>query len=642
MQKKISISLLEILIILIIIGVLASLVGPSLFSKMSSSQREMPPPSASLNDSNEWEFVGQRNEKAAPLVAEESEGVRYRASSSQTAPVSEKENREMIPNSTPVVIADRSSKPDMADADIVSIAPEAKLSIKSETSDTSVAPPMPALTSPSTPSIVTTPLKDIRAPSEPTNRESYAHFDDNFTKRVSEHPVSTFSIDVDTGGYANVRRMLNQGRLPRHDAVRVEEMINYFSYNYPLPDTLEPPFRVITEIAPAPWQKKNLLLHIGIKGFEIPKEKLPPANLVFLVDVSGSMRRHDKLELLKTSLKLLSNQLTEKDKVSLVVYAGASGLVLEPTPGNQRGKIQAALDRLNAGGSTNGGAGIQLAYAIAQQAFIKEGINRVLLATDGDFNVGTVNFNALKNLIEEKRKSGISLTTLGFGTGNYNDRLMEQLADVGNGNYAYIDTLNEAQKVLVDEMGSTLKTIAKDVKIQIEFNPKTVAEYRLIGYENRILKREDFSNDKIDAGEIGAGHTVTALYEIALIGSGEQRLERLRYNETIPRDEEVPYSDELAFLRLRYKSPNGNTSKLLEWPILRKMVIENVENSRHRFRFSAAVAAFGQQLRGGKYLEQFSYDEILSLAQGARGKDFSGYRGEFVKLVKLAKSLSRQ
>ena len=503
MSKKMSISLLGIFIVLIIIGVLTILVGPRLFSNLSDSRREMPPAPASMHPtpipkhsfggSNDRDFVEQRTEKPAPLVVvEESEGVRYRASSSQMPPVGEKENREMTPDSTPVVIAGESAKADMADADIVSLAPPVRKAI------------IP-------PSTTTTKLQDIRAPSEPTNRESYAHFDDNFTKRVSEHPVSTFSIDVDTGSYANVRRMLNRGRLPRHDAVRVEEMINYFAYNYPLPDTLEPPFRVITEIAPAPWQKKNLLLHIGIKGFDIPKEKLPPANLVFLVDVSGSMRRHDKLELLKTSLKLLSNQLTEKDKVSLVVYAGASGLVLEPTPGNQRGKIQAALARLNAGGSTNGGAGIQLAYAIAQQAFIKEGINRVLLATDGDFNVGTVNFNGLKNLIEEKRKSGISLTTLGFGTGNYNDHLMEQLADVGNGNYAYIDTLNEAQKVLVDEMGSTLKTIAKDVKIQIEFNPKTVAEYRLIGYENRMLKREDFSNDKIDAGEIGAGHTVTAL-----------------------------------------------------------------------------------------------------------------------------------
>jgi Ca-activated chloride channel family protein len=485
------------------------------------------------------------------------------------------------------------------------------------------------------------PLAELRPPSEPTDRENYANFDDNPTKQVSEHPVSTFSIDVDSGAYANVRRWLNNGRLPQHDAVRVEEMINYFSYDYPLPDTLEPPFKVTTETAPTPWNKKTHLLHIGIKGYDIPKEKLPAANLVFLVDVSGSMKSPDKLDLLKSALKLLSKQLTDKDKVSLVVYAGAAGLVLEPTRGSESGKINAALDRLTAGGSTHGSAGIQLAYATAQQAFIKGGINRVLLATDGDFNVGTVNFEALKNLVEDKRQSGISLTTLGFGTGNYNDHLMEQLADAGNGNYAYIDTLNEAQKVLVDEMSSTLNTIAKDVKIQVEFNPATVAEYRLIGYENRLLKREDFSNDKVDAGEIGAGHTVTALYEIALVGSGGQRLESRRYgdNKTAPSGR---HGNELAFLRLRYKAPDGETSKLLEWPVQKQDIIETVDNTSERFRFSAAVAAFGQQLRGGKYLDAFSYDDILSLARGARGDDPFGYRAEFIKLVNLTKSLSHQ
>jgi len=479
-------------------------------------------------------------------------------------------------------------------------------------------------------------LAQLRPSSEPTDRENYAHFDDNPIKRVSEHPVSTFSIDVDTGAYANVRRIINNGQLPQHDAVRVEEMINYFAYDYPLPDSFDPPFKVTTEIAPSPWNKKTHLLHIGIKGYDIPKDKLPPANLVFLVDVSGSMQSPDKLDLLKTALKLLSQQLTEKDKVSLVVYAGAAGLVLEPTPGNEKATINAALERLMAGGSTHGSAGIQLAYATAEQAFIKDGINRILLATDGDFNVGTVNFEALKNLIEEKRKTGISLTTLGFGTGNYNDQLMEQLADAGNGNYAYIDTLNEAQKVLVDEMSSTLQTIAKDVKIQIEFNPMTVAEYRLIGYENRLLRREDFSNDKIDAGEIGAGHTVTALYEIALVGSGAERLENLRYGDT--EAAEGQRRSELAFLRLRYKVPDGDTSKLLEWSLMRQDVIETVDNTSEHFRFSAAVAAFGQQLRGGTYLDNFSYNDILSLARGARGDDPYGYRGEFIKLVNLTKS----
>ncbi len=485
-------------------------------------------------------------------------------------------------------------------------------------------------------------LASLRPPKQPTNRENYAHFEDNPIQKVSETPVSTFSIDVDTGSYANVRRMLNSGQLPPHDAVRSEEMINYFSYDYPLPNRLDPPFKVTTEMAPTPWNKQTHLLIIGIKGFDIPKEQLPPANLVFLIDVSGSMNSPDKLELLKAALKLLTKQLTDQDKVTLVVYAGASGLVLEPTPGDQKNQILAAIDRLSAGGSTNGGEGIQLAYSMAQQAFIKGGINRVLLATDGDFNVGIVNIETLKNLIEAQRNSGISLTTLGFGTGNYNDSLMEQLADVGNGNYAYIDTLNEAQKVLVDQMSSTLQTIAKDVKIQIEFNPTTVTEYRLIGYENRALKREDFSNDKVDAGDIGAGHTVTALYEIALVGSAGQRLETLRYNHSTTSPQEVPHGDEFAFLRLRYKLPDGETSQLLEWPITRKDLTETLDNTTERFRFATAVAAFGQQLRGGKYLGQFSYEDVLNLAREARGDDPFGYRGEFLKLVNLAKSLSSE
>jgi len=476
---------------------------------------------------------------------------------------------------------------------------------------------------------------DIRASSEPLNRENYAHFEDNTVKRVIEHPVSTFSIDVDTGAYSNVRRMLNNGRLPPKDAVRVEEFINYFSYNYPLPDNTEPPFRVTTEIAPTPWNQDTYLLHIGIKGFDILTQNRPPANLVFLIDVSGSMASKDKLELVKSALKLLS--LNEQDRISLVVYAGASGLVLEPTPGNQSAIITTALAQLSAGGSTNGGSGIQLAYLVAQQAFIKEGINRVILATDGDFNVGTVNFEALKNLIEAKRKTGISLTTLGFGTGNYNDHLMEQLADAGNGNYAYIDTLKEAQKVLVTEMSSTFNTIAKDVKIQIEFNPAMVVEYRLIGYENRILKREDFSNDKVDAGEIGAGHTVTALYELALVGGKGQRLESLRYTE--PTTKPSVMSDELIFLRLRYKTPDRDTSQLIELPLTRQNLLTEIDKTSKRFRFSAAVAAFGQLLRGGTYTNKFTYADVLALARGARGEDPFGYRSEFISLVALTQSL---
>jgi Ca-activated chloride channel family protein len=341
---------------------------------------------------------------------------------------------------------------------------------------------------------------------------------------------------------------------------------------------------------------------------------------------------------LKTSLKMLTKQMRRQDRVSIVVYAGASGVVLEPVAGNNKVAITAALDSLSAGGSTNGGAGIRLAYAMAEQAFVEGGINRVMLATDGDFNVGTTNFEALKDLIEEKRKTGISLTTLGFGSGNYNDHLMEQLADAGNGNYAYIDTLNEARKVLVEQMSATLQTIAKDVKIQIEFNPNVVAEYRLIGYENRILAREDFNNDQIDAGEIGAGHTVTAVYEIAMVGSNGQRVDPLRY-QTEDRESKAT-TNELAFLRLRYKAPDGDTSKLIERPLAKNALTQNMADTSDRFRFAAAVAGFGQLLRGGTYTEQLNYDDVRALANGARGDDPFGYRGEFVTLVNLAQSLS--
>ena len=476
---------------------------------------------------------------------------------------------------------------------------------------------------------------DFWYPSEPVNRENYAHYDDNPVKRVLEHPVSTFSVDVDTGSYANVRRFLNQGSLPVKDAVRVEEMINYFSYDYPLPKDKSQPFSVTTEIAPTPWNKDTYLLRVGLKGYDIAAEQLLPSNLVFLVDISGSMMSPDKLPLLKSGLKLLVQNLRAQDRVSLVVYAGNTGVVLEPTPGDQKGKIMAALEGLTAGGSTNGGAGIKLAYAMAEQGFIKNGINRVLLATDGDFNVGTVNFEALKDMVEAKRKTGISLTTLGFGTGNYNDHLMEQLADTGNGNYAYVDTLNEANKVLVNEMSSTLQTIAKDVKIQIEFNPAVVAEYRLIGYENRALKREDFNNDKVDAGDIGAGHSVTALYEITLANSKGQKVDPLRYHteKTLAGNK-----DEIALLRLRYKLPDSDTSKLIE-QVLKTADIQEANKTSNDFRFAAAVAAFGQSLRGGKYTGDLGYEDILKLAQEARGKDSFGYRGEFLKLVTLAKVL---
>ena len=533
------------------------------------------------------------------------------------------ESEAKITDASPPVTP--ASKPARAEHDAVA---KRKLEVHGRTAE--------ALRHPAAATLGTVPY-EIRQPAEPTDREHYGHFDDNPVKRVVEAPVSTFSIDVDTGSYSNVRRFLNQGRLPVQDAVRVEEMINYFPYDYPLPKDKTRPFSVTTEIAPTPWNSHTHLLRIGLKGYDVAAKKLPPANLVFLIDISGSMHSPDKLPLLKSGLKLLVQKLRAQDQVALVVYAGNTGVILEPTPGDQKGKIFAALEGLTAGGSTNGGAGIRLAYAMAEQGYIKNGINRVLLATDGDFNVGTVSFEALKNLVEEKRKTGVSLTTLGFGTGNYNDRLMEQLADVGNGHYAYIDNLNEANKVLVNEVSSTLETIAKDVKIQIEFNPAVVAEYRLVGYENRVLKREDFNNDKIDAGDIGAGHTVTALYEISLVGGKDQSVDPLRYGGEKPVHGN---KDELAWLRLRYKLPTSDTSKLIEQALKTNDISETSKTSAD-FRFTAAVAAFGQQLRGGKYTNAFGYADILKLAQEGRSRDHFGYRGEFVALVNLANSLDR-
>ena len=482
-----------------------------------------------------------------------------------------------------------------------------------------------------------------RIASEPLDRENYAHLDNNRVLRVTEQPVSTFSIDVDTGSYANIRRMLNEGRLPVQDAVRIEEMLHYFDYDYPLPDSTNTPFTVTTEVGPSPWSKGRHLLRIGIKGYDVDPAKLPASNLVFLIDVSGSMRPENKLGLLKKSLKLLSKRLRAEDRISIIVYAGASGVVLEPTPGNEQFKIIHALDNLQAGGSTNGASGIRLAYQLAEQALIPGGINRILLATDGDFNVGTVNFEALIDLVEEKRKTGIALTTLGFGTGNTNDHLMEQLADAANGHYAYIDTLNEAQKALVDEMASTLQTIAKDTKIQIEFNPNVVSEYRLIGYENRVLNREDFNNDKVDAGDIGAGHTVTALYEIVLATSQHQQMDALRYNDQHSQPDvnhPAVNQKELAFLRLRYKKPDESVSQLIEQPIYINDIKNEVADTSIDFRFAASVAAFGQLLKGGEHTGDIAYGDVLTLARSARGNDPFGYRSEFIQLVNLTQSLT--
>jgi len=469
----------------------------------------------------------------------------------------------------------------------------------------------------------------------PQSTERYSQITENPVKLVAENPVSTFSIDVDTGSYSNVRRMLNHGQLPPSDAVRVEELINYFPYDYALP-TSKRPFAVHTELAPAPWNSERVLLSIGIKGQDVAKQNLPPANLVFLVDVSGSMGSPDKLPLLQSSLKLLVNQMRAQDRIALVTYASGTQVVLPSTSGSEKATINAAIDALRAGGSTAGASGLQLAYSAAQQGFIKNGINRILLATDGDFNVGVSDTAQLKSMIEEKRKSGISLSTLGFGTGNYNEAMMEQIADVGDGAYSYIDNLMEGHKVLVNEMTSTLATIARDVKVQVEFNPAVVKEYRQIGYENRQLNREDFNNDKVDAGDIGAGHTVTALYELTLVGS-KGSIDPLRYKKAAKGHDAL--DGELGFLRLRYKPVQANTSELIEVP-LQRSAIKPFASAGNEFRFATAVAGYGQLLRGGKYTGNWSYADARQLAAGSLGKDNFGYRGEFLRMIDLTQALA--
>jgi Ca-activated chloride channel homolog len=461
-------------------------------------------------------------------------------------------------------------------------------------------------------------------------RERYEGEEVSPVKLTRAEPVSTFSIDVDTGAYANTRRFLSQGQVPPRDAVRTEELINYFRYDYARPDSREAPFSVTTDVAVTPWNPNTRLLRIGLRGYDLPREGRPPANLVFLMDVSGSMNSPDKLPLVKTALAGLANNLGRQDRVSIVVYAGAAGLVLEPT--NDANKIKAALDRLQAGGSTAGAAGLKLAYNIAHDNFIEGGVNRILIATDGDFNVGVSDTKSLIEMIENERDRGITLTTLGFGTGNYNEAMMEQIADHGNGNYAYIDSALEARKVLDEQMESTLFTIAKDVKIQVEFNPAQVSQYRLIGYENRALREEDFDNDKVDAGDIGAGHQVTAIYEIVPAGAKGWIAPR-RYDDPLPEAAQSK-SSELAFVKLRYKLPDGDTSRLIERAVPASLMAR-AQRPTGDFAFAAAVAAFGQSLRGDKLLNGFTHDEIAALARGQ--SDF--WRQEFVRLVGVAESL---
>ena len=471
-------------------------------------------------------------------------------------------------------------------------------------------------------------------------RDQFEKFEVNTVKRVAEHPVSTFSIDVDTASYSFVRRQLNTGVLPNKNAVRTEELINYFDYAYPSPKDRTAPFNTMVSVLDSPWKKGNKLVHVGLKGYTIAANEKPKSNLVFLLDVSGSMHSTDKLPLVKQSMNLLLNQLHPEDTIAIAVYAGAAGTVLEPTPAKEKQKILNAMNRLQAGGSTAGAQGIKLAYELAENHFDKNAVNRIILATDGDFNVGISDSNQLKQFVERKREKGIFLSVLGFGQGNYNDQLMQNLAQNGNGIAAYIDTLSEAQKVLVNEAHSTLFSIAKDVKIQVEFNPSTVAEYRLIGYETRSLNREDFNNDKVDAGEIGAGHTVTAIYEITPTNSPSKLIDNSRYSNSASNNPSAAASDdsqEYGFIKLRYKLPNENESKLLSQPIMSDTANHSSELQRE-IDFSIAVAGFSQLLKGGKFItHDWSYDQAIKLAQENKGDDLFGYRTEFVQLIRKAK-----
>jgi Ca-activated chloride channel family protein len=469
------------------------------------------------------------------------------------------------------------------------------------------------------------------------NTEEYSTIHENGFRKVLDNALSTFSIDVDAASYSNTRRFINNGQLPPKDAVRIEEMINYFGYDYENP-TGKDPFSINTEVARAPWNEKHLIAQIGLQGKKIELDNLPASNIVFLLDVSGSMSAPNKLPLLKSAFKMLANELRPQDKVSIVVYAGAAGMVLEPTDGNDKKKIMEALDRLQAGGSTAGGAGIELAYRTAKENFVKGGNNRVVLATDGDFNVGASSNASMERLIEEKRNEGIFLTVLGFGMGNYKDSKMEILADKGNGNYAYIDTMKEAKKVLVNEFGGTMFTIAKDVKIQVEFNPAVVQAYRLIGYENRLLNDEDFNDDKKDAGELGSGHTVTALYEIIPAGVESEfvkDIDPLKYQSN--NDQFVAGADELLTVKFRYKEPDGDTSKLIT------QVVENeIRKSSDNLDWSMAVAGFGMLLRDSEYKEDLTFADVLNLAKAAKGEDEFGYRAEFIELVDLASRMNER
>ncbi|MBD3413109.1 MAG: DUF3520 domain-containing protein [Candidatus Aminicenantes bacterium] len=471
----------------------------------------------------------------------------------------------------------------------------------------------------------------------PYNTEEYSRIYENRFFNTLHNPLSTFSIDVDTASYANVRRFIRTNQFPLKDAVRIEEMINYFDYDYPLPGK-DKPFSIYTEMSSCPWNRDHRLIHIGLQGRELSAQEQPESNLVFLLDVSGSMRSPNKLPLLQTAFKLLVKELDAKDRVSIVVYAGAAGVVLPSTSASQKTKIIEAVDRLRAGGSTAGGAGIKLAYKTAMEHFIRNGNNRVILATDGDFNVGVSSTSELVRMIEEYREKGVFLTVLGFGMGNYKDNRMEKLADKGNGNYFYIDNILEAKKVFMSDLTGTLFTIAKDVKIQVEFNPAKVNAYRLIGYENRILDKEDFADDTKDAGELGSGHTVTALYEVIPYGSKEEvaEIKDLKYQD-VKIDPKAFRSPEVMTVKLRYKQPDGNKSRLIQVPVTDDET--RLEQTSVDFKFSAAVAEFGMLLRDSEFKGSTDFESILRLAQDGKGRDLHGYRAEFIKLVEMCQLL---
>ena len=476
---------------------------------------------------------------------------------------------------------------------------------------------------------------------EEFSREGYDNISENKFLKVKDNPLSTFSIDVDAASYSNVRRFLNEGQLPPAGAVRIEEMINYFHYQYPQP-TGKDPFSINTEISDAPWNKDHKLVLIGLQGEKISTDNLPASNLVFLIDVSGSMSSANKLPLVKASMKMLVEQLRAQDKVSMVVYAGAAGLVLPPTSGSEKTKIKEAIDQLESGGSTAGGAGIKLAYKTAKENLLKNGNNRVILCTDGDFNVGESSDDAMERMIEEERKSGVFLTVLGYGMGNYQDAKMQKLADKGNGNHAYIDGISEAKKVLVNEFGGTLFTIAKDVKLQVEFNPAKVQGYRLIGYENRMLAKEDFNDDKKDAGELGSGHTVTAIYEVIPVGVNSDFLkgvDSLKYQKNMEPLSKSSNTDEILTVKFRYKEPDGSVSKLIEHPVKDNQI--PIAGTSDNFRFAVSVAEFGMLLRNSEFKSASSFDNVLNLARKAKGSDEEGYRSEFVRLVESAQLLAK-